>query len=66
MAFRTILMIAAASLALATGCAEPAQHPVSIAMGAAPTLEEPRTTLLPTVKIAQATGWPAGQMPVAA
>ena len=67
MAFGKFLIIATGAAALtAAGCAEPAQYPVSIAMGASPTLEAPRTSLLPTVKIAQATGWPAGQMPTAA
>ena len=67
MAFRKILMLAAGSVTLGVaGCAEPARQPVSIAMGAAPILEEPRTSLIPAVKIAQATGWQAGQLPTAA
>ena len=64
MNFRSALMLAA-GLAIA-GCAESAQQPVSSAMGPAPTLEQPRTSLFPSVKIAQAQGWPAGQAPTAA
>ena len=67
MTFKNILMMAAGGLALAVaGCAEPAQHPVAAAMGDSPTLEEPKTSLLPTLKIAEAVGWKDGQMPVAA
>jgi len=67
MNFRSALMLAAGSFTLATaGCAEPAQNPVSSAMGPAPMLEPPKTSLFPSVKIAQAQGWPAGQAPTAA
>jgi glucose/arabinose dehydrogenase len=34
-------------------------------MGPAPVLPEPNKTLLPTVKVADATGWPAGAAPTA-
>ncbi len=67
MPFKWILMAAAGGWALAAaGCAEPAQNPVSVAMGASPTLEAPKTSLLPALKIAEAKRWAEGQMPVAA
>src|SRR5690606_37376100 len=60
----TSLHLAAATTVLAiAGCAEPARQPVSIAMGAEPTLPEPSSSLLPVVKIAEATGWVDGAMP---
>lgn len=65
--FKSFLMLAAGMTTLGVaGCAEPAQHPVSSAMGATPMLEAPKTALLPTVKIAEAMGWADGQTPVAA
>ena len=67
MTMRAILASSAAAVALAiAGCAQPAREPVSIAMGANPTLPEPQGSLLPTLKIAKAVRWSAGQKPVAA
>jgi len=43
----------------------PALDP-SVGFGPDPRLPEPRTGLLPTINIAPATGWPAGQMPTPA
>ena len=48
------------------GCATTARLPVSAGMGANPTLPEPRTSLIPTVKVATAKGWEAGEKPIAA
>ena len=48
------------------GCREMALLPVSAGMGPQPVLPAPQQRLIPTVNIAPATGWPAGQMPVAA
>ncbi len=56
----------AAGIALLTACGETATLPVSAGMGATPTLPAPNKTLLPTVHIAPAIGWPDGGKPQAA
>ena len=67
MTMRAILALSAAAVALSLGgCAAPALEPVSVGMGANPTLPEPQGSLLPTLKIAKAVRWSAGQKPVAA
>ena len=67
MTLRKFLILSAGSLALAlAGCAGQADDPVAHAMGTEPTLDKPESTLLPTLKIAEAKGWAAGQMPTAA
>ena len=67
MTMRAILSLSVAAVALAiAGCAQPSREPVSIAMGANPTLPEPQGSLLPTLKIAEAVRWSEGQKPVAA
>ncbi|MCD6040785.1 MAG: sorbosone dehydrogenase [Burkholderiales bacterium] len=48
------------------GCAEMAQLPPGAAVGPAPALPAPTRTLIPTVKVAPATGWPEGVTPKAA
>jgi len=47
-------------------CGETATLPVTAGIGAHPTLPPPHPTLIPTVNIAPAAGWPAGGSPVAA
>ena len=47
-------------------CGAPATLPVSAGTGPDPTLPAPRRSLIPTVNIAKATGWPAGTKPDAA
>jgi glucose/arabinose dehydrogenase len=47
-------------------CAETATLPVEAGIGPNPTLPPPHTTILPTVHIAPAKGWPAGAKPSAA
>jgi glucose/arabinose dehydrogenase len=47
-------------------CAEMAKLPVSAGSGPHPVLPEPQRTLLPTVNIAPAKGWPSGATPQAA
>jgi glucose/arabinose dehydrogenase len=47
-------------------CGGRATLPVEAGIGPQPTLPPPQPTLLPTVHIAPATGWPAGAQPVAA
>ena len=58
-----MLLIVAAGLA---ACGESARMQVADGMGASPKLPEPNKTLIPTVNIAPAVGWPAGAKPVAA
>jgi glucose/arabinose dehydrogenase len=59
--------IAAGLLALAaSACAGAATEPVTIGMGAQPQLPRPSTPLIPTIRIADAVGWPAGAKPTAA
>jgi glucose/arabinose dehydrogenase len=58
-------LIGAVVLAL-TACGEIATLPVSAGTGAQPVLPAPRPTLIPTVNIAPATGWPSGAVPQAA
>ena len=48
------------------GCGETARLPVSAGFGPQPTLPAPNRTLIPTVNIAPAKGWPAGATPQAA
>lgn len=40
--------------------------PEGASFGANPTLPAPNTSLIPTVRIAPAVGWPAGSTPIAA
>jgi len=48
---------------LLTGCGEEATLPVSAGTGPNPELPPPVRTILPTVVIAEATGWPEGKSP---
>jgi len=47
------------------GCGDTASLVSTAGMGAMPTLPQPKSSLLPTVKIAPAIGWPDGAMPTA-
>jgi glucose/arabinose dehydrogenase len=58
-------LLAAGVLAIAA-CGEVATHSVADGTGPRPALPEPRTTLIPTVNIAPARGWPPGVTPLAA
>ena len=49
-----------------SACTEMSKLPSGADTGPNPTLPEPNTTLIPTVKIAPAKGWPAGVTPKAA
>lgn len=64
---RTVFALSAliASLLLA-GCGETAKLTVQNGSGANPQLPAPTKTLLPTLHIAKAVGWPAGATPTAA
>ena len=52
--------------ALSLACASGATLPVSAGTGPYPTLPRPSTSLIPTVNIAAAKGWPPGATPTAA
>ncbi len=60
---RTALALGVVS-ALAA-CGDTAKLPDTAGMGPNPTLPAPLSTLIPTVNIAPAKGWPAGMMPTA-
>ncbi len=47
------------------GCGDVATLPENAGVGARPALPPPRTTLIPTIHIAPARGWPAGETPLA-
>ncbi|WP_370870335.1 sorbosone dehydrogenase family protein [Hydrogenophaga sp.] len=63
-ATRPAVLLVACLLALG-GCAESARLTVTDGTGPNPTLPTPAKTLIPTVNIAPAKGWPAGGSPVA-
>ena len=48
------------------GCAQNTQLPPEAGFGANPALPAPNRSLVPTVNVARATGWPAGAKPVPA
>jgi glucose/arabinose dehydrogenase len=51
---------------LLVACGDTAQLPLSAGFGPTPALPEPHPTLLPTIEVARAVGWPNGLTPVAA
>ena len=55
-----------ASVLGALACGSSASLPVSAGMGPAPQLPSPEKSLIPTIKVADAKGWPAGATPTAA
>jgi glucose/arabinose dehydrogenase len=59
----TALLALTAALA---GCGDTATLPVEAGMGPRPQLPPPRKDLIPTVHVAPAKGWTAGDKPVAA
>jgi glucose/arabinose dehydrogenase len=64
---RNLLSVTAAGLALLlAGCNEQETATVGQTFGPKPTLVEPEKSLLPTVDVAKAIGWPVGGKPVAA
>jgi glucose/arabinose dehydrogenase len=54
------------ALAVLAACGERARLPVAAGIGPQPVLPPPKKTLLPTVNIAPARGWPEGATPTAA
>jgi glucose/arabinose dehydrogenase len=59
------LIIGSLTLGLAA-CGDAARLPEEAAVGPSPVLPEPHPTVIPTVNIAPAKGWPAGGKPTAA
>jgi len=59
-------ILAIAGLLCLTGCGHKANLPIDASYGSNPVLPAPQKSLLPTVHIAPAKGWPANTMPVAA
>ena len=62
---KTSQLCAAIVLSVA-GCGNQTTLPIQAGMGPNPTLPPPHHTLIPTINIAPAKGWPAGAKPVAA
>ncbi|MGH8612084.1 MAG: PQQ-dependent sugar dehydrogenase, partial [Gammaproteobacteria bacterium] len=62
----TLLLLAGISMLGTAACGERATLPVQAGIGPQPTLPSPNPTLIPTVNIAPAKGWPAGTIPIAA
>src|SRR5438552_11341548 len=58
-------LVAIVALGLA-GCGDMAKLPVSAGVGPNPQIPEPEKSLMPTVDIAPAKGWPQNAKPVAA
>ena len=54
------------ALVLGAAACERARLPESAGFGPHPTLPDPGGSLIPTIKVAKAVGWPAGRTPVAA
>jgi len=65
MRLQTIVTVVAATLMLA-GCGDSSQLPETAATGPNPTLPSPNPTLVPTLEVAPAKGWPDGATPKAA
>ena len=59
-------MLAACLIVVVAGCGEQATLPESAGTGPTPVLPPPHPTLIPTVNIAPAVGWPAGAAPTPA
>jgi len=60
------IVVAALSLCALASCARQSTLPSDAGNGPAPVLPEPKGSLLPTMKIAPAKGWPPGAKPTAA
>lgn len=63
--FAFVFLIGGLAMSLAA-CGEMATLPISSGFGPQPTLPPPQPTLIPTVNIAPAKGWPTGATPLAA
>jgi len=58
--------VALAAAVLLSTCGQNAQLPIAATIGPDPQITEPASTLLPTINIPEAVGWPEGRMPVPA
>lgn len=58
-----LALVVAASAATLAGCGEESTLPKGADTGPNPTIPKPTQTVLPTVKVAPAKGWPEGQKP---
>jgi glucose/arabinose dehydrogenase len=65
-AMNALLAVAGLALIGLAACGESARLAVRDGMGPEPRLPAPRHSLVPTVNVAPATGWPPGTMPAAA
>ncbi len=54
------------AIALIAGCGEESSLPKGADVGSNPTIAKPAKTMIPTVNVAPAKGWPDGQLPIAA
>jgi len=63
--YRRKFVVPLIALALAS-CGDTARQSVEAGIGPAPRLLDPVKSLIPTVKVAEAAGWPAGKTPVPA
>ena len=61
-----VAFLALPLLASLAGCGDTARLGIAQGTGPAPQLPEPTRTLIPTVHVAKATGWPTGAAPVPA
>ena len=61
-----VIALSSVSLLLLAGCGDAAKLPEQASTGANPPIPEPNKSLLPTVNIAVARGWPVGERPKAA
>ncbi len=59
-------VVAVIALSMLAACGHTAEIPLAQTTGPAPELPDPSKTLIPTVKVAEAIGWPAGATPVPA
>lgn len=65
-AYRSVPILLLLTLTLTLAACEEAKLPLSAGMGPNPTLPPPTSSLIPTVNVAPATGWPNGAQPQAA
>ena len=65
-AWAKVILICGVGTVSLTACGDRAKLPVTAGFGPVPVLPAPTRTLIPTVKIAPATGWPADSRPIAA
>jgi glucose/arabinose dehydrogenase len=61
-----LIPVAAMASLILSGCGDEATQPLSAGLGPDPKLPPPHQTLIPTLNIAPAKGWAAGEMPAAA